>query len=227
MSQLINAEWLAKQVEGKHGIQTALADHIGIDRTKVNKMVKGSREITQVEAQKIQEFFTNQSVEKSAQSDDEIRTEIAARLKEARVAAGFSDIKSAAVATGVHAMKYRHHENGTRDLMSTDVIKYAKVFKFSLDWLYTGKSGPHNACDAATLPVDAGRSITAIVKAFDPELMILTLSKQEYEIVKEAADIFVRLNGSDPKRSKDAEVLSNIFLTEDREVTEAQVTERP
>ena len=61
------------------------------------------------------------------------------------------------------------------------------------------------------LPADAKRSIDAIVKAFGPDLSILVLCPREREILEEAADIFVRLNGPDPQRTKDAEILSSLI----------------
>lgn len=213
VSEIINAEWLTQKVEGKHGTQTALADYLGLDRDKVNKMVKGRRGISQAEARKIHEFFTNQFDELSELDDNEIRSAISARLREARIAAGFSTAQSAAAALGMGATTYRHHENGGRGIKPAEAIRYAEFYDFSLDWLYTGKASPYTYDKTSNLPVDAERSIAAIARAFDPSVVVLALSRREYEIINEAADIFVRLNGPDPKRSADAEILSRFFMS--------------
>jgi hypothetical protein len=60
------------------------------------------------------------------------------RLREARVAAGYNDPATAAMALGVPAVTYYSHENGTRGLVR-NARKYAEFFRVSLDWLLTGK----------------------------------------------------------------------------------------
>ena len=60
------------------------------------------------------------------------------RLKAARLAAGFETAASAALAMGVKAPTYTHHENGTAGL-SRSGERYARFFRVSLDWLLTGR----------------------------------------------------------------------------------------
>lgn len=66
---------------------------------------------------------------------------IAARLREARIAAGYASSAKAAEAMGVKPPGYAHHENGTRGLSRGADIRYAKFFRVNVEWLLTGQ-GP-------------------------------------------------------------------------------------
>jgi phage repressor protein C with HTH and peptisase S24 domain len=63
---------------------------------------------------------------------------IAARLKEARIAAGYASANKAAEAMGVKAPGYAHHENGTRGLARGADVRYARFFRVNVEWLLTG-----------------------------------------------------------------------------------------
>lgn len=69
-------------------------------------------------------------------------TDIANRLKTARIRAGYKTAREAAVALGIRYSTYAGHENGGRGL-SRAAPRYAKKFKVSLDWLLRGDgTGP-------------------------------------------------------------------------------------
>lgn len=64
--------------------------------------------------------------------------EIGARLKQARIAAGFKTARAAAESLGVPYPTYSAHENGTRGVVREAEI-YTRRLKISLDWLMHGK----------------------------------------------------------------------------------------
>lgn len=63
--------------------------------------------------------------------------EMAARLKQAREAAGYETATAAAVAKGYVYSTYAGHENGKRGFHD-DAQKYAQAYGVSLDWLLNG-----------------------------------------------------------------------------------------
>lgn len=69
-------------------------------------------------------------------------TEIADRLKMARVQAGFSSARHAANSFGWNPVTYTSHENGTRGLRSDIAKRYAAAFRVSPAWLLTGEGDP-------------------------------------------------------------------------------------
>jgi hypothetical protein len=64
--------------------------------------------------------------------------ETAARLRSARVKAGFESAALAARALGMKPPTYVHHENATRGLLDHASV-YASFFGVSLEWLVTGR----------------------------------------------------------------------------------------
>lgn len=67
-----------------------------------------------------------------------MKEEIAARIKEARIAANFKTAGDAATSLGVKYPTYAGHENASRAVDVEDAILYARRFRVSLDWLLTG-----------------------------------------------------------------------------------------
>ena len=66
-----------------------------------------------------------------------------ARLKEARVSAGFRSAAKAAEALGVAGSTYAAHENGQNKFGPDDARQYGKKFRVSAAWLLTGEDdGP-------------------------------------------------------------------------------------
>lgn len=61
-----------------------------------------------------------------------------ARLRAARIDAGYATGTAAARAMGVKPPTYLGHENGTTGLRRGAAIRYAKFFGVSIDWLLTG-----------------------------------------------------------------------------------------
>lgn len=66
--------------------------------------------------------------------------DIGVRLKEAREEAGYATAGEAAVAFGWNENTYRSAENGYRAPGRRSLVKYAKAFRVSVDWLLTGRS---------------------------------------------------------------------------------------
>lgn len=64
------------------------------------------------------------------------------RLKQARLAAGYSSASDAARALGVSVSTYSAHENGQNGLKLKYAEKYALKFKVSQAWLLTGEEQP-------------------------------------------------------------------------------------
>lgn len=62
----------------------------------------------------------------------------AARLREARKAAGFSSARQAALAMSISYPTYAAHENGEKGFVRT-ADRYARFYRVSLEWLVTGK----------------------------------------------------------------------------------------
>lgn len=78
-------------------------------------------------------------------------TDIADRLKTARIRAGYKTAQEAAAALGVSYSTYAGHENGSRGLGRAGP-RYAKRFKVSLDWLLRGEgSGPAPSSESANV----------------------------------------------------------------------------
>lgn len=66
--------------------------------------------------------------------------EMAARLREARISAGFSTPTDAAEALSLPAPTYLGHENGSRGFKG-NAARYADFFRVNVEWLLTGR-GP-------------------------------------------------------------------------------------
>lgn len=67
------------------------------------------------------------------------------RLRWARERAGYTSIRSAALAFGFNENTYKSHEQGIRQaegLKTKHLAKYARAFKISEAWLATGKGDP-------------------------------------------------------------------------------------
>jgi SOS-response transcriptional repressor LexA len=60
------------------------------------------------------------------------------RLRSIRERSGYETANDAARAFGWNENTYASHENGNRGIPPDAAIRYAKAFRFSLDWLYTG-----------------------------------------------------------------------------------------
>jgi hypothetical protein len=78
----------------------------------------------------------------------ETRREIAARLKRARIDAGFRTASDAARAVSIAGPTYLAHENGTRAVRSVMLEYYANAFRVRVEWLLTGdgeEKSPHES----------------------------------------------------------------------------------
>lgn len=65
--------------------------------------------------------------------------EIHERLQKARKQAGYSSAAQAAEAMGVNYATYSGHENGNRGIKQQTVMKYAKFFRVTFNWLQFGE----------------------------------------------------------------------------------------
>lgn len=84
----------------------------------------------------------------------------AARLRQAREAAGFPSAAAAARAIGAKEITYTSHENGQRGLRPGPAARYARKFKVSAAWLLTGQ-GPRDAKSPGNNPAIGARLRTA------------------------------------------------------------------
>jgi hypothetical protein len=74
----------------------------------------------------------------------------AARLKRARIAAGFEHAKDAAQSMGIAVSTYLGHENGSRGIPASRASLYARRFRISEQWLLYGKGqGPNGENDTS------------------------------------------------------------------------------
>ena len=73
--------------------------------------------------------------------------EIAARLRLARIAAGYVSVADAANSLGLAYQTYAAHENGNRGIGRL-VSQYTRRFNVSADWLLRGKGPGPNAANA-------------------------------------------------------------------------------
>ena len=82
-------------------------------------------------------------------------TDLADRLKRARLAAGYDTATDAAKAFGWNANTYKSAENGQRSLTRPAAIRYAKAFHVSIDWLLTGRGAmnPTRASGFRHIPI--------------------------------------------------------------------------
>jgi len=65
--------------------------------------------------------------------------DVATRLREMRISAGFASASEAARRFGWTDATYRHHENGTRNVPKPKAEVYARAFRVSPEWLMFGR----------------------------------------------------------------------------------------
>lgn len=83
------------------------------------------------------------------------KAERAARLRQARMDAGFKSAADAARSLGVAYATYAGHENGERGLRFDVARDYAKAFKTDVQWIFSGKEMPRrqDVTSVVTVPV--------------------------------------------------------------------------
>ena len=77
---MITPDWLREQLSAERGLQSRLAEYLGLSADKMSKTVKGERRIQAAEAVKIAEFFSV-----SDRSDLEALREAASGLSDDRL----------------------------------------------------------------------------------------------------------------------------------------------
>lgn len=70
-------------------------------------------------------------------------SEMAERLKQARMDAGYRTTRDAAASLGIAYPTYAGHENGNRAFDIEAAKIYARKFRVSLEWLLGGKGDQH------------------------------------------------------------------------------------
>lgn len=74
------------------------------------------------------------------------------RLKKARIDAGFSSAREAALAMDMKYETYNQHENGTRGFPASRAEVYARRFRVAAEWLLYGKG---DAASTDPVPTEA------------------------------------------------------------------------
>lgn len=69
----------------------------------------------------------------------QLRKEIAARLKQARLAAGHADIEEFCKAHALDEDQYKRHEAGKTSLRASQAMRYCDALRISLHWLMLGE----------------------------------------------------------------------------------------
>ena len=80
--------------------------------------------------------------------------EIANRLKQARVKAGFNTAKAFAQTLRIPLSTYTKHENGQRNINYDVLQKYAKILKANITWLLTGNNKDRQSINMENHPID-------------------------------------------------------------------------
>lgn len=88
--------------------------------------------------------------------------DVATRLREARIGAGFGSASEAARRFGWTDATYRHHENGTRNVPQPKAETYARAFRVSPEWLLFGKGDAGKRAVPLVGYVGAGAEMFAI-----------------------------------------------------------------
>jgi len=111
--------------------------------------------------------------------------EIAKRLKQARVQAGYKTARSFIENFGISQSTYSLHETGQRSIGSRSAITYCKLLGIDLDWLLTGESvssddGKPEISSALSLDqvVDTQDNFSHSQRLSDEDLQQMTLVTQ-------------------------------------------------
>lgn len=93
---------------------------------------------------------------------DKVRKEIADRLKQARIKAGYKTAKEFVEQHQLSASAYGHHENGTRGIRPDVVNKYSALLNINPGWLFSGQSFR----DASAVSLSGANDIITIDEGF-------------------------------------------------------------
>lgn len=106
-------------------------------------------------------------------------SEMANRLRDARVQAGYSSASAAARAHGWKTSTYIAHENGQNDFGSEQAQEYARAFKTEAEWLVWGRNPPSTGIDAELrqLPTDVSQKLIAEFNAMIRAARLLNRKK--------------------------------------------------
>jgi len=134
-----------------------------------------------------------------------MKDEINARLKKARIEAGFKRAAEAAESLGVPYQTYAAHENGNRMFDVEQAILYARRFRVSLDWLLTGSGrGPGGAQVEA--PIQGDVAILSMLKRIDR--LSDTDIDVAFAVIKNALD--AKQAGSGQSETRDPQPAANL-----------------
>lgn len=74
-----------------------------------------------------------------------VMSDMADRIRRARIAAGFDTATEAAERLGMKPHAYRHYESGYRTPPTSRLADMARAFRVDMDWLVSGKGGQSDA----------------------------------------------------------------------------------
>ena len=111
---------------------------------------------------------------------DELRRARAARLRQARIEAGFDTAKAAAESLGVSGSTYAAHEAGTRHFGEERAAHYARRFRKPFSWLWFGDADT-TSFESPLQPAEIAGSIPVIGR-------VAAGVWQEVETVHDASD---------------------------------------
>lgn len=106
-------------------------------------------------------------------------TSPADRLKQARIAAGFSTAREAVERFGWTGSTYYGHENGRRGIPAKKLALYARAFNVSAAWLLSGGGAP------ATIH-EFPRDRSAL------DMLLSDMTEGERKFLEDAARILIR-----------------------------------
>lgn len=86
----------------------------------------------------------------------QLRKEIAARLKAARIAAGYKSIEDFCLKNNINSKAYPRHESGAGSMRASQAMQYCSLLNISLHWLMLGEDfGERNKTADASQIQDA------------------------------------------------------------------------
>lgn len=95
-----------------------------------------------------------------------LRKEVANRLEQARLAAGFNNVQSLCEDNNISLETYMRHETGRSAIKASQAMQYCRLFNISLHWLMLGEERNQSA---AILASTEGQGLSKLKKAKKPK----------------------------------------------------------
>ena len=119
------------------------------------------------------------------------------RLRQARIAAGFTSAAKAAAAIGIGATTYVAHENGQNAFTAEQAERYAEAFDVDAAWLLFGQTDPSELTMGA-VTLSSSAILAALVQSLHDKNV---LSGEETVEVYEQALMLLELQQAQADRS--------------------------